>query len=307
MTLAAAAVLVTFIRSSLKDENTNNDANVEASGISIEVTDEEEDDTEYVEAAFFDILEGDSSDLTISWYDPVEVSVYDSVYESIEEEINLLTDAGYSFGFVLYDLETGGGISYCPDDVYYSASTIKGPYVVWLAQTYPSAVSNMYTTISNTISWSSNSDYSTLVSTYGKTEFASWTAEAGSADITLSDGSYSSITARSFTRLWIKMYDYFTSGETNAEAISELFIGTEESCISEALGDEYTVYSKAGWISEGEDSYYTVQNDAGIVVKDSHPYILVVLSDAYDRFDLLDPLIACLDQADSDLVGDEES
>ena len=58
----------------------------------------------------------------------------------------------------------------------------------------------------------------------------------------------------------------------------------------------YTVYSKGGWSFEGEDSYYTVQNDAGIVMKGEHPYVLTVLSDAYEHLDLLDGLVKEIDQ-----------
>ena len=69
------------------------------------------------------------------------------------------------------------------------------------------------------------------------------------------------------------------------------------------MGGQYTVDSKGGWIGEGNGSYYNVQNDAGIVMKGEHPYVLVILSDAYGRLDLLDNLVYVLDQAHTALAG----
>ena len=142
-----------------------------------------------------------------------------------------------------------------------------------------------------------------MINTYGKSGFNDWTAELGVPNVAMTDGSYGPITARDFTKIWCYMYDYFMSGQNNADTIRDLYIGTEESSISETLGEKYTVYSKAGWIADANDSYYTVQNDAGVVMKEGHPYVLVLLSDAYGRHDLLDNLTDCLDRAHSGLSG----
>ena len=45
-----------------------------------------------------------------------------------------------------------------------------------------------------------------------------------------------------------------------------------------------------------------MQNDAGIVMKGEHPYVLVILSDAYGRLDLLDNLVYILDRAHTELT-----
>ena len=287
--------LLSFLRSVGNDDKKSNnaDAVAEAEGKKVEVVDE----------PFVNILEKEGGDLTISWDEPVEKEMYDNMSSDIQESIDALTAEGYTAGFVLYDLNSGGGISYHPDSTYYSASAIKGPYVVWIVQEYPSAASDMYSTLSDTINWSSNSDYFTLINTYGKSGFNDWTAELGVPNVAMTDGSYGPITARDFTKIWCYMYDYFMSGQNNADTIRDLYIGTEESSISETLGEKYTVYSKAGWIADANDSYYTVQNDAGVVMKEGHPYVLVLLSDAYGRHDLLDNLTDCLDRAHSGLSG----
>ena len=174
--------------------------------------------------------------------------------------------------------------------------------MAWVVQTFPEAVVDFYSSIQNAISWSSNSDYYVLINRFGKEGFNSWTAQLGSPDIVLSDGSFGAISCRNFTRLWLNIYDYLMSGDESADTIMEFYNGTEESCIYETLGDEYMVYSKAGWYFEGEDSYYTVQNDAGIVMKGMNSYILTILSDAYERLDLLDSVVEAMDQAHTELV-----
>lgn len=261
---------------------------------------------EETEEPFINILEAESSEMTITWDTAFSESFFAGIASALNEETSALTEEGYSVAFLLYDLNTGGGISYYADEIYYSASAIKAPYVTWLVQTYPEMLMDYYSVIENTISWSSNSDYFTLINNFGKSGFNSWTAQLGSSDITLTDSSFGEITCRSFTRIWIEIYEYFMSGDETAEQFSSFFIGTENSCIYETLGAEYTVYSKAGWYSEGEGSYYTVQNDAGIVMKEDNPYILTILSDAYGELELLGDLVAAADQAHTALSDQEK-
>ena len=222
------------------------------------------------------------------------------------EEVRAALDAfaaeGYTAGFMLYDLNSGGGISYHADEMYYSASAIKGPYVAWLAECYPQALDSLYGTIQNTITWSDNDAYGELIALYGSTEFNAWAAEIGCEELVISGGWYASVNARDFAKLWCHMYDRVVAGESLADIIN-IYTDTLSSAISETLGGQYTVYSKGGWIGEGKGSYYNVQNDAGIVMKGEHPYVLVILSDAYGRLDLLDNLVYVLDQAHTALAG----
>ena len=56
---------------------------------------------------------------------------------------------------------------------------------------------------------------------------------------------------------------------------------------------------------KGRIPIITVQNDAGIVMKGEHPYVLTVLSDAYEHLDLLDALVKEIDQAHTELIRQE--
>lgn len=260
------------------------------------------------EYLFVSILEADSTGLTITWEGLSEQGLSEA--EALKTEIQTAIDAfsaeGYSTGFLLYDINTEGGISYQADESYYSASAIKGPYVAWLVQAYPQTADSLYDTIQNTIVWSSNDDYEMLISTYGSSEFDSWMEELGCKNIALSGEWYPDINARDFAVLWNSVYDSFLSGSVPSY-IRDLYTGTLESAIYETLGPWYTVYSKAGWIGEGTGTYYNVQNDAGIVMKGDDPYVIVVLSDAYGRTDLLDHLITVLDSAHTSLLNIESA
>lgn len=256
------------------------------------------------EIPFENIMTADSSDLTITWDGLTEGDRQDA--DALEEEVRAALDAfaaeGYTAGFMLYDLNSGGGISYHADEMYYSASAIKGPYVAWLAECYPQALDSLYGTIQNTITWSDNDAYGELIALYGSAEFNAWAAEIGCEELVISGGWYASVNARDFAKLWCHMYDRVVAGESLADIIN-IYTDTLSSSISETLGGQYTVYSKGGWIGEGKGSYYNVQNDAGIVMKGEHPYVLVILSDAYGRLDLLDNLVYVLDQAHTALAG----
>lgn len=147
--------------------------------------------------------------------------------------------------FVMQDIKTGQILAYNPSLGLYSASCIKGPYVLSLLE---SGVSPN-TTMRNTIAWSSNSDYSALRRTYGNARFKNWLTQAG---VNSSQGNSYASWARS------------------------TFQNTLNSCISSQLRSRCTVYSKAGWIAQG--GYYNVYTDAGIVMAGSHPYVMAIMS-----------------------------
>lgn len=221
--------------------------------------------------------------------------------KELEDKTEAIEAEGYNVSFWMYDLNSGQGFSYRETKTYYSASTIKGPYIVCLAQEVPSCLDEQRSVIEETIHISSNDGYKVLWNTYGKEVFQKWMEKAGCSDIEFID-KWADITARELGLLWVQMYDYFMSDTEDSRWLASVFTDTLNSCIYDTLGDTYTVYSKAGWINSSE--YYMVQNDAGIVMADEHPYVMVVLSNACERIDLLDPLIDTLDDIHTYMVND---
>lgn len=302
---SAAIVIIVMIVVALQPEPETKKTASEAAGQTAEAEATPTPAEEWVEEPFINILEKNNTEIGVSWGEAIRKTSLTEILGNLEKEIGAMAAGGYSVSFLLYDVNTGGGISYKPDEIYYSASAIKAPYVAWMAETYPEAAEDYYTEIENAIMWSSNEDYFALINNFGKTGFNNWAADAGSPDIELSDGSFGPVTCRDFTRLWLKIYDFFTSGNESAAGIRDLYTGTDESPIYEALGGGYTVYSKAGWSYDEEEPYYTVQNDAGIVMKGAHPYILTIMSDAYEELELLEGVVEELDLAHSELLAQE--
>lgn len=288
--LTAAGVFL--YRSAAEEDRTESTAQVQAQDTVIGQEEEEK------EIPFVNIMDMESSELTISREGLTEEDVpeTEALKAGIMTAVDAFSEEGYSTGFMLYDLNSGGGISYCADEFFYGASAIKGPYTAWLVQAYPETADIQYTIIENMLQWSSNEAYETLVSIYGYAQFKEWMQELGCGDVILSEEWYPAVSARDFSLLWQEIYYDFVSESISPE-IRDLYTGTLQSAICETLGDEYTVYSKGGWIGEGFGTYYNVQNDAGIVMKGENPYVLVVLSDAYGRIDLLNNLVEALDEA----------
>lgn len=241
------------------------------------------------------VFSASDTEFTLCWEDAV---LPQDIETEVTDAVSSFDEEGYRVSFLLYDLENGQGLSYHSTDSYYSASAIKGPYAACIAETFPDSLLESEVLFSDIIQLSDNDAYSCLWDIYGTESFADWISEAGCEDIDVS-GLYTDITARDMALMWVKMYDYFTSDSADSEWFSGLYTNTLNSCIAETLGETYTVYSKAGWICE--DDYYNVQNDAGIIMSDN-PYVFVVLSNAYERMDLLDHLVGSVDTAHTYLV-----
>ena len=222
------------------------------------------------------------------------VTLTDHVKNLLAEAID--TTDGNDFSFLLADLTDNKGIAYNIDEDFYSASSIKGPYVASLVASDPDILSDNQESseIENILLYSDNTCYERMVNTYGFTPLMDWSDEAG-ADLEITAYDYTYYSARTLAKLWIRNYEYFTS-DTTGKQLAEEFEQPETSSIHETLGDMYTTQSKAGWIADPDCSSTC---DAGIVYADNGPYVLVVMSDLPASLESLDPLVTLLDQLHS--------
>ena len=168
-----------------------------------------------------------------------------SVKNKLNSAINNFINNGSRVGFYMIDLTNGKGVYYNSNSSFYSASTIKGPYVVSLNEKVPNSANNSSGLMKNAIKVSDNNAYISLRKTYGSSPFASWVSDAGCTDVNTTNN-YIDITPRQLAQMWAKSYEFFYSGRTNSEFCRNLFTGTLNSPISSTLGNTYTVYSKAG-------------------------------------------------------------
>lgn len=222
----------------------------------------------------------------------------------LAQAIGSFTGQGLSVGFVMMDINTGKGISSNADASFYSASTVKGPYVASLYDKVfgdsTSASAPWYQTLNDACVWSDNDAYYTLRRAFGSEAFASWLYEAG-VDAGKASTNYTRFTPRELGKLWLRMYDYFGSAGAAGQQMSGLFSHSYYSSIYNELGGQYEVRSKPGWYPY--DPGYTATNDAGIVYAGGGPYLVVVLSDAPVRLDLTQTLVRALDAVHASIVS----
>ena len=190
---------------------------------------------------------------------------------SLQNAIARFSWSGAKVGFVMLDIKSGQILAYNPSVGLYSASCIKGPYVLSLLESGVRPNTTMY----NTISWSSNSDYSALRKTYGSAGFRSWLTQAG-VNANQGNSLYTTTTSVDLAKMWLKGYGYLAGNAANSSWARSTFQRTLNSTISSQLRSRCTVYSKAGWIAQG--GYYNVYTDAGIVMDGSHPYVMAIMS-----------------------------
>ena len=223
------------------------------------------------------------------------------VLSRLEEVSNEFSRYGYSLGYLVMDIRTGKGVCRNVDDMFYSASTVKAPY---MASVYSyslggdmGAIDSWYSTCYNTAVYSSNSDYGALRRAFGSSGFSEWLRAAGASSVD-SQAWYPYFSPRALGKMWLQMYSDFSKGEMG-DSLSSLFSHSANSGIYGALGDRYSVRSKPGWITGGALS---ATNDAGIVYSDSGDYLMVVLSTAPAKFGMVRDVVRCLDDAHSDMM-----
>ncbi len=145
-----------------------------------------------------------------------------------------------SFGFVAINTETGLVISYNPDQIYSSASTIKAPYVAALCKYHAKGIAGRKNDIYQTLMFSSNAHYEALVKTYGLTPVINFGNEVG-VRISFADVPYTSYSPRDLARLWCAMKAYISSNDENVDLFKKNLLRHTDS--NHKLRDYY----KKGW------------------------------------------------------------
>ena len=221
--------------------------------------------------------------------------------------ISAFGDSGYHVGFVVLDLTTGRGVSYNADTDFFSASTVKAPFVTFLWQEFieggRASVEDVLVkedvyggtgvmaseegkseyaleeVMANTIMYSDNTGYAMLRDHYDGDSWDAWTAKAGVSQAPSDSGWYYDYGACDLAKYWIAIDSYLEGNTEGAQSIEKLFGSTEVSFLRQALGSDCAVYAKAGFESSFVGSAAAL-NDAGIVESPSGDYLIAVMSDA---------------------------
>ena len=198
--------------------------------------------------------------------------------------------AGCHIGLVMLDIQSGRGIAINPERKFYSASSIKGPFVISLAAMYPQTLEKQETAFRAVAVNSDNGAYSGLVRLYGRKFFDAW-RDAVDAEAPLTDGDYTTTSAEDLARLWLLDYQYITGNPTYGAEVGELFETPNQSAIKPVVGEKYKTQTKGGWIAER----LRTTADAGIVYAGDDPYIVALISDYPSNMKKLEPYMELLE------------
>jgi beta-lactamase class A len=232
---------------------------------------------------------------------------------NLESAISGFEGNGWSLGIYLEDLDGETRVSYNAESSFYTASSIKGPYVCALLQelvdTGQVSWEDVSDRVTRTIVDSDNDAYASLVEQYGQDFFVSWLDEH---DVSFGPyetrqqyiaWKYPHSTPHQLAEEWEAVYAYLSSGDGHSSDLAGLFQARTTSPIADALGDRYVTWSKAGWYPKDESAIFgKAANDAGVVLvpaSQGGPYIVVVMSTAPAELDQLEPVISALDTLDA--------
>ncbi|HFI0716829.1 TPA: GBS Bsp-like repeat-containing protein, partial [Streptococcus suis] len=219
-----------------------------------------------------------------------------SVLQNLVNDIISFENKGYNIGFKLMDADSNKGIAYNQHAKFYSASTIKGPFVASLAANNGAAVRQVLNTMLDVLRTSSNDGYTYLRSTYGPNGLYNWAKEAG-VNSTVVKPYYPYLEAQELFALWQRNYKFFVS-DNFGKKVGTWFENPNLSPIKSALGNTYKTQTKAGWI--GEPGYRSA-SDAGIVYTPKGNYILSIMSNADGKLGLVNPTVHALNSVYHDI------
>lgn len=220
-----------------------------------------------------------------------------------------IEDAGYKVGYVLLDVNTGATISYNADTAFYSASSLKGPYVAALARYgLGDGIESLSGLVSATIEQSDNVDYDILRRSNGNDVMRQLIDEAGAENLpvtaatsdidsamqtlsvaSIADNNYEFVTPNQLLSMWALCGQYLASNEPGAAYLASEFAIPETSAIryvGRAFGG---TWSKAGWYP-GEGGSLSTTVDAGVVREETGDVVLVVMTNKGSDFSVIDSI-----------------
>lgn len=233
-----------------------------------------------------------------------------SAGDQLTAAIKAVESEGYQVGFSLYDINTGITVTYNANSAFYSASSLKGPYVISLTKyELGSNVKSEATRLENIIKWSDNDSYSNLRDAYGNNCFAQLAEASGATGMSftaatdgladyeyytssITDNKYEYISPNQMVALWKECYNFLNSDEPGASYLAELFQEPEVSAIRASASAYGTTWSKAGWYPSSDG--YSTTVDAGAVCTNTGDFILCVMTTKGEDFVALESIVSPL-------------
>lgn len=151
------------------------------------------------------------------------------------------TEDGFNVGFVLMDIGTGRGFARNVDEPIYGASSFKGPYCTFVAESYVDsdevAMSEVSDSFYNAIVHSDNSTYDAMRARFSDSRLAGWLDGLGIDDEVARDTYYPTYTTRDSAKLWLNAYRYLEGNGAAADQLRADFAQTKTSFMRTAVTD----------------------------------------------------------------------
>ncbi|MDR1713214.1 MAG: hypothetical protein LBR39_03565 [Coriobacteriales bacterium] len=241
--------------------------------------------------------------LLFAGYD-TEALLSENALEAVVASTTALEEAGNSVGFVLLDLNTGLGLAYHTDLDFYSASSIKGPYVAADIAAYPEDFSPYELSIEAILVDSNNDVYESFYMRRLDEPLDEWYDRAG-VDLNNNNPMYPYYSPRELGLLWLETYDFLSSDAPYAAELAGYYSYPANSVLHSQLDWRGATWSKAGWYAfyEQYDGFTTSPSacDAGIIFAEGHPYLLVLMCDCPGNLAALYDLANSLDVVHQEL------
>ena len=226
---------------------------------------------------------------------------------------------GHEVGFVMLDVSTGVTVSYHPDRSFFSASSIKGPYVTSVVRYVLGDAAQGDGRIDNILRYSDNDSYVSLRNQYGDDPMRTLVEASGAEQLpstgitdeveaaaipqsadSIADNNYEFVTPNQMVALWGQCREFLTSGEPGADWLAGEFETPEVSSLVHLGGAYGTTWGKAGWYPDEAPGYATTV-DAGVVRTASGDVIIAVMTTAPEDFSATGSIITPLLQLHEEL------
>ena len=220
--------------------------------------------------------------------------------KKIREILDIFEKRKWEIGFIVMDIQTGKGVAYNCDDIFYSASSVKGTYMVSLIANEPQALEDYGYCFDAIAETSDNVSYNTLWYEYGIDYFNQWCDKAGIERLMDEYYNYIWYSPRQLSCLWMVNYEFFLTDKQYGKTAMALFDHPGYSTIHTTLGDFYDTWTKSGWINTREDAVI----DSGIISDGEHPFLIVVMTDYGGDLLELNQLTCELEKVHADMIGE---
>lgn len=197
-----------------------------------------------------------------------------------------LTARGITYSFCVLNLDSGRMATANTLQRFYSASCVKAPFITGLLEAGYRPTDDMYLAGHN----SDNEAYERLWYVFGTDSYRALLTSAG-VRTDIAAHRYANLTSLELLKLWYEMTPFLLSEEAGSAFARDAFTESTFSVLADALGEEAIVYSKAGWISDGD---YSVYNAAGLVLDGDHPYLVSLMTTAPGREEDAGELVSAL-------------